>query len=60
LFSHVGEGRIHSPDRGFFLTNTPAFVDPAAGAADSNFGYSTSLVGSTGGRTINLSGRINF
>jgi hypothetical protein len=44
----------------YLVTNTPAFANPAASVAGSNFGYSTSLIGSTGGRTINLSGRINF
>ena len=45
---------------GFNITNTPAFANPATSVAGGNFGYSTSLVGSTTGRTINLSGRINF
>ena len=44
----------------FNLTNTPDFANPAASVAGSNFGFSTSLVGSTGGRSINLAGRINF
>ena len=45
----------------FNATNTPAFANPAASVAGSNFGYSTStLVSSTLGRTLNLSGRINF
>lgn len=44
----------------FNLTNTPEFANPAASVAGSNFGFSTSLIGSTTGRSINLSGRINF
>lgn len=45
---------------GFNITNSPAFANPQSNVSASNFGYSTSLVGSTTGRTINLSGRINF
>lgn len=44
----------------FNVTNTPEFANPANTVSGSNFGYSTSLVGSTTGRTLNLVGRINF
>ena len=44
----------------FNATNTPAFSNPQSNISTGNFGYTTSVASGTGGRTINLSGRINF
>jgi Carboxypeptidase regulatory-like domain/TonB dependent receptor len=44
----------------FNTTNTPAFANPAANVSAGNFGYTTSVAANTGGRTLNLVGRINF
>ncbi len=44
----------------FNATNTPAFANPQSNISSGNFGYSTNVASNTGGRTINLVGRINF
>jgi hypothetical protein len=44
----------------FNVTNTPAFANPNANISGANFGKVTALAANSGGRTINLSGRITF
>ncbi|WP_051979221.1 TonB-dependent receptor [Edaphobacter aggregans] len=44
----------------FNVTNTPAFANPNANISGANFGKVTALAANTGGRSVNLSGRINF
>jgi len=44
----------------FNLTNTPAFANPNSNISGANFGKVTALAANTGGRTINLAGRITF
>jgi hypothetical protein len=44
----------------FNLTNTPAFANPNSNVSGANFGKVTALAANTGGRTINLAGRITF
>jgi len=44
----------------FNATNTPAFANPNSNVSGANFGKVTALAANTGGRTINLSGRISF
>jgi hypothetical protein len=44
----------------FNLTNTPAFANPNSNISGANFGYVTALAANTGGRSINLAGRITF
>jgi hypothetical protein len=44
----------------FNVTNTPAFSNPNSNISGANFGYITALAANTGGRSINLAGRITF
>lgn len=44
----------------FNVTNTPAFANPNANVSGANFGYVTALAANTGGRSLNLAGRITF
>jgi hypothetical protein len=44
----------------FNVTNTPAFANPNANISGANFGYVTALAANTGGRSVNLAGRITF
>jgi hypothetical protein len=44
----------------FNVTNTPAFANPNSNISGANFGYVTALAANTGGRSINLAGRITF
>jgi hypothetical protein len=44
----------------FNVTNTPAFANPNSNVSGANFGYVTALAANSGGRSINLAGRITF
>jgi hypothetical protein len=44
----------------FNVTNTPAFANPNSNISGANFGYVTALAANSGGRSINLAGRITF
>ena len=44
----------------FNVTNTPAFANPNSNISGANFGKVTALAANSGGRTINLAGRITF
>jgi hypothetical protein len=52
--------RLQFRAEAFNVTNTPAFSNPNANISGANFGKVTALAANTGGRSINLSGRINF
>lgn len=57
----IGESlKLQLRAESFNLTNTPAFANPNSNIAGANFGKITALAANTGGRTVNLSARVNF